>query len=178
MSWKDFQHLDDESLLEYYHATRNPNAFRQLYTRHKDSLYRYCAQMNLACAGAVLEALWNRLLESPPQLHGRRLRSWIFIRANQLLRQYAGQDPDTPDAAPVSDNKLLAAIQQLPTIERNVLLLHMECGLPLATVADIEKTSLKKCREFYNRGKERLEEILHGPQRQPWRIEEVSEVTV
>ncbi|SEA50250.1 RNA polymerase sigma factor [Microbulbifer marinus] len=178
MSWKDFHHLDDESLLEYYHSTRSPNAFRQLYARYKDSLYRYCTQMNLTGADSVLEALWSSLLESPPQLHGRRLRSWLFIRTNSLLRNYAGQDPDSSQPAPMQDNKLLAGIQQLPRIERNILLLHMECELPLATVADIEKLSLKKCRELYHQGKERLEEIIHGSHRRPWRIEEVEEVTI
>ncbi len=178
MSRKDFQHLSDEALLDYYHSTRNLNAFRQLYARHKDCLYRYCAQMNFAGTNGVLEELWNSLLEHPPQLYGRLLRSWLFIRVNKLLRNCAGQDPDTPQRAPDPDDRLLAGIQQLPRIERNILLLYLECQLPLATVADIEKISLKRCREHYRSGKERLEEFLYGSQRQPWRIEEVEEVTV
>lgn len=177
MSRKNFQHLNDEALLDYYHSTRNLKAFRLLYTRHKDSLYRYCAQMNFAGTASALEELWNNLLEHPPQLRGRLLRSWLFIRVNKLLRNCAGQYPDTPQQVPDPGNKLLAGIQQLSRVERNILLLHMECQLPLATVADIEKISLKKCREHYRRGKERLEEILQGPQRQPWRIKGLGEVS-
>lgn len=178
MSRKDLQHLSDEALLDYYHSTRNLNAFCQLYARHKDSLYRYCAQMNFAGASGVLEELWNDLLERPPQLYGRLLRSWLYIRINKLLRNCAGQDPDAPQQSPGPDDKLLTGIQQLPRVERNILLLHLECQLPLATVADIEKISLKRCREHYRDGKERLEELLYGPQRQPWRIERAEEVTV
>lgn len=174
MSWKDYQHLDDEALLEYYHSTRNIKAFHLLYTRHKDSLYRYCAQMNFAGTSAILEELWHNLLERPPQLCGRLLRSWLFIHVNKLLRNYAGQDPDAPQQAPAPESKLLLGIQNLPRVERNILLLHIECQLPLATVADIEKLSLKACKAHYARSRERLEEILHGPERQPWRIEEVS----
>lgn len=174
MFHKDFQHLDDEALLEYYHATRNLEAFRQLYVRYKDCLYRYCTQMNFAGTGAILEELWCDLLERPPELRGRLLRTWLFIRTDRLLRNYAGSDPDTPRETPTPDNPLLRGLQQLPRIERNILLLHLECQLPLATVADIEKLSLKTCREHFQRGRERLEEILHGPKRQPWRIEEVS----
>lgn len=170
---KDFQHLDDEALLEYYHATRNLAAFRQLYARYKDTLYRYCTQMNFSGAGAVLEELWRNLLERPPELCGRLLRTWLFIRADRLLRNYAGSDPEIQPGDPTPDNPLLNGLQQLPRIERNILLLHLECQMPLATVADIERLSLKRCREHYQRGRERLDEILHGPKRQPWRIEEV-----
>lgn len=171
---KDFQHLDDEALLEYYHATRNLDAFRQLYARYKDCLYRYCTQMNFSAAGAVLEELWRGLLERPPELCGRLLRTWLFIRVDRLLRTCAGSDAGAPQEGPAPDNPLLNGLQQLPRIERNILLLHLECQLPLATVADIERLSLKACREHYRRGRERLEEVLYGPQRQPWRIEEVS----
>lgn len=173
MSRNNYQNLSDEALLDYYHSTRNIKAFRLLYARHKDCLYRYCAQMNVSGAASVLEELWHNLLEQPPQLHGRQLRSWLFIRVNKLLRNYSGADPEDTQPLPDCDNLLLRSIQQLARIERNILLLHMECQLPLATVADIEKISLKSCREHYRRGKERLDEILHGPKRQPWRVEEV-----
>ncbi|WP_193165876.1 RNA polymerase sigma factor [Microbulbifer hainanensis] len=177
MSWKDFQHLSDEALLDYYHSTRNIKAFRQLYARHKDCLYRYCTQMNFAGAASVLEELWRGLLERPPQLCGRLLRSWLFIRVNKLLRNYAGADPDAKQNSLLPDSQLLQGIQQLSRTERNILLLHLECELPLATVADIEKISLKSCREHYRSGKDKLDEFLHGSKRKPWRIEEV-EVTV
>lgn len=184
MTRNAFQNLSDEALLDYYHSTRNLRAFRQLYSRHKDSLYRYCAQMNFSAASTVVEQLWHSLLERPPELCGRLLRNWLFIRASQLLTQSAsdtGQNRE-PEESPVADaaqmapgesSALLAAMQQLPRIERNIVLLHMECRLPLATIADIERISLKKCRGFYQQGKDRLREILHGPVRQPWQVEEV-----
>ncbi|WP_323847271.1 hypothetical protein [Microbulbifer magnicolonia] len=178
MSPNDFQHLSDEALLDFYHATRNINAFRQLYQRHKDVLYRYCSQMNFAGASGVLQALWNNLLEQPPELSGRQLRSWLFIQVNRLLRNCASQDPDAQQQLADPENRVLAGIQRLSRIERNILLLYTDCQLPLATVADIEKISLKKCREYYRTGKEKLEEFLYGPQRQPWRIAEVEEVSV
>ena len=122
----------------------------------------------------MLEKLWNSLLEQPPQLGGRLLHSWLFIQLNKKLRKYAQQAADIPRKTPKPDNPMLAAIQRLPRIERNILLLYLECRLPLATVADIEQVSLKKCRAFYHSGRQRLQEILGRTQRQPWRIEEVS----
>ncbi|MFC6635176.1 RNA polymerase sigma factor [Microbulbifer taiwanensis] len=178
MSRKDFQNLDDEALLEYYHSTRNLKAFRLLYSRHKDSLYRYCIQMAPSGACSILEELWNGLLEQPPQLGGRRLRSWLFIRINRLLRNFTGTPLEASQNPEDQGNKLLAGIQQLSRIERNILLLHLECRLPLATVADIERISLRNCREYYRNGKVRLEEFLYGSKRQPWQIQEVEEASV
>lgn len=164
-----FQLLNDEALLDYYHSTRNIHAFRLLYSRHKDCLYRYCAQVNLFAAGSVLEELWKNILERPPQLCGRLLRSWLFIHVNKLLCNFTGEEQDTPADGTIPDSKLLSALQELPRIERNILLLHTECRLPLATIADIEGISLKKCRENYHSGRARLESLLYGSQRQPWR---------
>ncbi|MFI2812811.1 MULTISPECIES: RNA polymerase sigma factor [Microbulbifer] len=177
MSRKHYQHLNDEALLEFYHSTRNLGAFQHLYSRYKDSLYRYCAQMNFNYASRVLEELWTSLLEHPPALQGRLLRSWLFIRLNRLLRRHPEEtletSPATSRAGPPGA-PLLEAIQQLPRRLRNIVLLHMECQLPLATIADIEGISLKQCRDHYHDGKEQLREILHGPRRQPWRIAEVT----
>ncbi|WP_231902355.1 RNA polymerase sigma factor [Microbulbifer thermotolerans] len=176
LSRKDYRQLSDESLLDYYHSTRNIKAFRELYARHKDCLYRYCVQMDPAVANEVLEILWNGLLEHPPQLSGRLLRSWLFIQVNKLLRNHACQNAQAPRRVPPAQSRALQGIQQLPRIERNILLLHIECALPLATVADIERISLKRCKEHYRRGKEKLEEFLYGPQRQPWRLKAVEGV--
>jgi DNA-directed RNA polymerase specialized sigma24 family protein len=172
--WNHLHQLSDEALLDYYHSTRNIRVFRLLYARHKDKLYRYCSQMNLAAAGSVLEELWKSILERPPQLCGRLLRSWLFIQVNKLLCNATEQNPDTPAETSVPDSKLLAALQKLPRIERNILLLHTECRLPLTTIADIERISLKKCREHYHNGGERLETLLNGSRRQPWRTKEVA----
>ncbi|WP_237065936.1 sigma-70 family RNA polymerase sigma factor [Microbulbifer guangxiensis] len=185
MTRNAFQNLSDEALLDYYHSTRNLRAFRQLYSRHKDSLYRYCAQMHFPSAASVVEQLWDSLLERPPELCGRLLRNWLFIRASQMLgiseTATDGEENSAPrestyaePAAAAESDRLLSAVQKLPRIERNILLLHMECRLPLATVADIERISLSKCRALYQNGKERLREILHGPERQPWQVKEVT----
>ncbi|GAA5525637.1 hypothetical protein Maes01_02209 [Microbulbifer aestuariivivens] len=183
MNRNAFQHLSDEALLDHYHSTRNLRAFRQLYQRHKDSLYRYCAQMNFPAAGNIVEQLWRGLLERPPELCGRLLRNWLFIRASQLLTQRHENLQHNPETVrgdtteaelppPGRNDALLAALQQLPRIERNILLLHMECRLPLVTIADIERISLKQCRAYYQQGKDRLRTMVHGPERQPWQVDE------
>lgn len=177
MSLKLFQQLNDEDLLNHYHSTRNVKAFRHLYMRHKDVLYRYCSQINQSAADSALQQLWEDLLERPPELCGRMFRTWIFIRVNKLLEQTAEITPDLDaetQTKQVHQSKVLSAIQELPRLEKNIFLLHNECRLPLATVADIENLTLNKCRQYYRAGKEKIEEYLFGPKRQPWRVKEVN----
>jgi len=177
LSLKLYQQLSDEDLLDHYHSTRNVKAFRHLYMRHKDALYRYCSQLNQPATDSVLQQLWEGLLERPPELCGRMLRTWIFIRVNKLLEEMAEVTPDLNveiQTNQTGQSKVLTAIQQLPRIEKNIFLLHNECRLPLATVADIENLTLSKCRQYYRAGKEKIEEFLFGPKRQPWRVKEVN----
>lgn len=177
MSLKHFQQMSDEDLLDHYHSTRSVKAFRHLYMRHKDALYRYCSQINQTAADSTLQKLWEGLLERPPELCGRMFRTWIFIRVNKLLEKAAevapGSDAET-QTNQINQSKVLTAIQQLPRLEKNIFLLHNECRLSLATVADIENLTLSKCRQYYRAGKEKIEEFLFGPKRQPWRVKEVN----
>lgn len=166
-----FQHLNDEALLAYYHASRNLRAFRLLYQRHKDALYRYCAHMNAGGAVQVLEELWQSVLERPPQLSGRLLRNWLFIHASHRLQECADNTQEA-EATAKDEPAAVSALRQLPRRERNIFLLHREFQLSLATVADIEKLSLRRCVEYYHRGREKLQEVIQGPRNRPWRIGE------
>jgi DNA-directed RNA polymerase specialized sigma24 family protein len=169
MFTENFHHLSDEALLAYYHTSRNIRAFSLLYQRHKDSIFRYCSQMNSANASRIVEELWKNILERPPNLYDRLLRSWLFINANNLLNSNCDEtiEQNTSEKKPSKANTI-TALQQLSRIERNIFLLHIECNLPLATVADIEKIPLRICRAHYRTCKERLESILHGSERKAW----------
>ncbi|GAB2896288.1 RNA polymerase sigma factor [Microbulbifer echini] len=175
MSRKAFQHYSDESLLEHYRETRSLAVFRPLYARHKDALYRYCVQMASTSTTQLLQTLWQNVLEDPPQLHGRLFRNWLFIQVNKALREYSSPIGQTSSQMMPEQNKVIAAIQKLPLLQRNVLLLHMECKLSLATVADIEKMSLKKCREYYQLARQQVETLIYGSEAKPWQVEAIKE---
>ncbi|WP_444930239.1 RNA polymerase sigma factor [Microbulbifer sp. SSSA002] len=175
MSRKELCHLSDEVLFQHYKDTRNPSVFRLLYDRHKDSLYRYCLQMAPSSTTPLLQQLWRGLLENPPELHGRRLKNWLFIHINKRLKQEYFSNLKVAEEEVQSHNRVLFAIQKLPTQLRNVLLLHMECKLPLVTVADIERLSLHKCRSLYYQARAMLEEYIDGAERKPWQVEVIEE---
>ncbi|AWF80501.1 hypothetical protein BTJ40_06580 [Microbulbifer sp. A4B17] len=175
MSRKELRHLSDEALFQYYKESRKPTVFRLLYSRHKDSLYRYCIQMAPSSTTLLLQKLWRGILENPPELHGRMLKSWLFIQVNKLLRHEEFNSSKTHAQEPPQQNRILAAIQKLPSQLRNVLLLHIECKLPLATVADIEQLSLNKCRTLYHRARSSLDDAIYGSERKPWQVEIIEE---
>ncbi|MEW5248709.1 RNA polymerase sigma factor [Microbulbifer sp. 2201CG32-9] len=170
MSPSKFPQLSDEDLLGHYHRTRNFKAFRQLYLRHKDALYRYCVQINSVATHPLAQRLWQDLLERPPELCGRLFRNWLYIRVNKML----GQEKVEHVEPPAGGNRLLEAIQHLPRLEKNLFLLHNECGLSLATAADIEKISLSECTEHYRSAKAMMEEFLFGAKGRPWPVREVA----
>lgn len=172
--------LSDEALLTHYYRTREFKAFRLIYQRHKDCLFRYCVQMSSRHYSGILESLWESLLEQPPKLGGRLLRSWLFIQANRMMQRgdFKSSDGSCPPgaendglfggASTSSADKLLQAVQQLPRQERNVFLLHTECRLSLATVADIERLPLKECTAIFHRARSNLEIGVNGRPQRAW----------
>ncbi|HEY8568646.1 MAG TPA: sigma-70 family RNA polymerase sigma factor [Microbulbifer sp.] len=166
--------LSDEDLVKQYCDTRCQRVFREIYRRYKDALFRYCAQMAPRQCSQLMENFWGAFMQAPPKLGSRRLKNWLFISINRQL-----QSPDAmPDEAGTEDDSLrsalentevLRAIQQLPRRERNVFLLFTECGLSLATVADIENLPLALCRNVLNQSRQMVEFTIHGSARKPWK---------
>lgn len=166
--------LSDEDLVNQYCVTRSQKVFREIYRRYRDPLFRYCAQMAPRQCVLLMEHFWNAFLQAPPDLCERRLKNWLYVRINRLL-----QIPDAPPQIAAADDEslcsalensdVLRAIQQLPRRERNVFLLFTECGLSLATVADIEKLPLVLCRNLLQQSRQAVQLAVHGSARKPWK---------
>ena len=171
--------LSDEDLVTQYYDTRNHKLFQEIYQRYKDELFRYCAQMNPQRCIPLMESLWTAFLDAPPRLHQHRLKNWLYMRANKLLRKPATAEEDTRREASKNGNdgliealetsEVLRAIQQLPDRDRNIFLLFTECGLSLATAADIERIPLSLCRKLLQQSREKIEFAVHGSARKPWK---------
>ncbi len=167
--------LSDEDLLQQYCSTRNPKAFREIYQRYKDPLFRYCAQMNLERCVSLMEEFWLNLLQEPPTLHGQRLKNWLYTRLNKALNSTrSGQTEQQSTTGSTLQSTfeasdVLSAVQQLPHRQRNIFLLFNECNLSLATIADIERISLATCRQELADGRQSVTFNLHGSSRKPWK---------
>lgn len=146
----------DEQLMAAY-AGGDMQAFELLYERHRGPLYRYLLRLvnDAATANDLYQSSWERVI-----LNRRRyrpsgpFRAWIYrIAHNQAMDHFrraqpvSGRSPDDleagepgPDAV-VQDEELAArlsaAVGSLPAEQREALLLKLEAGLDLASIAEV-----------------------------------------
>lgn len=166
--------LSDEDLVTRYYDARNHKVFQEIYQRYKDELFRYCAQIAPERCIPLTESLWGAFLDAPPKLHQHRLKNWLYIQLNKLLRKPGPTERDAPNddnglTEALQNSVVLRAIQQLPHRQRNIFLLFTECGLSLATAADIEQVPLSACRNLLQQSRDQIELVVHGSARKPWK---------
>jgi RNA polymerase sigma factor (sigma-70 family) len=157
---------------------------RQLETLHPD-----CYGWALACcrgdreeAEDVLQAAYATILEGHARFNGRSsTRTWLLgvirmtaraHRRRRLLRWLRWERPldcESPDpgpdpatAAEGADERarLVAALAKLPARQRELMHLVFYQDLSIADAADVLKVSVGTARTHYERGKQRLRELL------------------
>ncbi|MBN8432012.1 sigma-70 family RNA polymerase sigma factor [Microbulbifer salipaludis] len=166
--------LSDEDLVSRFYEARHHKVFQEIYLRYKDQLFRYCAQMAPEYCVSAMESFWKSFLDAPPKLYRQQLKNWLYIRLCRTLRSpSANRDNPQAEEARLSEalasSSVLSAIQTLPRQQRNIFLLVTECGLSLATAADIEQIPLSTCRALLQQGREHMEHALNGSARKPWK---------
>jgi RNA polymerase sigma-70 factor, ECF subfamily len=132
----------------------DPDAFGELYRRHRNSLFAFCIRMagDRTRAGDILHDVFLKLFRSAGTIHEPdALRIWLFrVARNEVLmatrqkREVGGYDPDlvadseTPETILESAEQselLERAVGALKAEYREVLLLREEEGLSYAEIA-------------------------------------------
>lgn len=155
---------DEDLMLSY--SQGNIHAFETLYSRHKDSLYRFLLRQcgHTATAEELFQDVWMNLIRSRENYRVQAtFRTFLYHMAhNRLIDHYrrkktgipvSYQSDSAPDLDEISDcpqqnpevqaqNQQLhtmvhAAIQELPEAQREAFLLHEEGGLSLNQIAEI-----------------------------------------
>lgn len=157
--------LADEQLMLSY-GQGDVQAFSQLYTRHKNSLYRYflrqCA--NPQVAEELYQEVWNKLIKARSQYQASaKFTTWLYrIAHNELIDHYRrtgtqskwldddNQDLETADFADhnsqSADEKLeqdqqaaqlKVCLAQLPREQKEAFLLKHEAGFTLKEIAEL-----------------------------------------
>jgi len=150
------QDRSDEQLMQSY-AGGDIAAFEQLYQRHRAALYRYVLRQagDAATANDLYQGTWEKIIKARKRYKpSAPFRAWMYrIAHNHVMdhfrRQRPGSDtsPDSfesPDPGPeehlLSESRgsgLATAIAQLPLDQKDVLVLKLESGLDLQTIAEV-----------------------------------------
>ncbi len=147
--------LTDEALMKTY-AGGDIAAFECLYQRHRGPLYRYILRQvgDSATANDLYQGTWEKIIRGRAGYTAAApFKVWMYRIAHNHLVDYFRRLRPTTDlpAALESGNPgpeetlvdqqhlagLAAAVRKLPAEQREVLVLKLEAGLDLRTIANI-----------------------------------------
>lgn len=175
----------DEALLARYRAG-DPAAFELLYQRHRQGLYRFvlglCSKAELA--QEVYQDTWLSLIRSASQPQGRAsFRTWLYqIARNRLIDHWRKHGQHNPlhdsydeqlhgeaDHAPGPEQQLSlcrdqqrieAALQDLPEDQREVFLLRAHGDLELPEIASLTQAPLETVKSRLRYALKKLRRLL------------------
>ena len=152
--------LGDEVLMKAY-ANGDMAAFECLYDRHRGPLYRYILRQagDAATANDLYQGSWEKIIRARESYTASApFKAWMYrIARNHIVdhfrrsRPTRNLAPDTlQDDGPGPEQVLIgeqaatglaAAVSGLPAEQREALLLKLEAGLDLLTIAEITGVS-------------------------------------
>lgn len=152
--------IADEALMQAY-VDGDPAAFERLYARHRGPLYRFILRQvgDPAAANDLYQGCWEKVVRARASYTARApFKAWLFrIARNHVVDHFRRSRPtgtlmeevietDNPGPEQVligeqAASRLLAAVNALPAEQREVLLLRLEAGLDIATIAGITDTA-------------------------------------
>lgn len=183
---KEASVISDEALMAGF-ASGNMQAFETLYKRHKDPLLRFFVrQMNSRSeAEELFQDTWQRLIKHSKSYkssakfttylyHIARTRLIDHYRSQGRQQEFTQEQEGWEDAATIeqgtepqqqleyerSKQRFKQAIEQLPALQREVVVMKFETGMTVNDIADIvqEKPEAVKSRLRY--GMEKLRHCL------------------
>jgi len=150
----------DEQLMQRY-AKGDAHAFDQLYTRHRNGLYRYFQRHvnDITTANDLYQGAWEKIIKARRSYKpAAPFTAWMYrIAHNHLVDHYrrvkpadnneigALTEPGNGPEQGLTDGEqsamLRAGITALPVDQRNTLLLKLETGLKMEEIARITGVS-------------------------------------
>jgi RNA polymerase sigma-70 factor (ECF subfamily) len=150
----------DETLMKAY-ADGNMEAFELLYSRYRGLLYRYILRQvnDAATANDLFQGSWEKIIKASGSYRpSAPFRAWMYrIAHNHVVDYFRRIRPisDIPPEEIQADNPapekqvfdeqrssdLREAVEQLPVEQKDALLLKLEAGLDLQTIAEVTGVS-------------------------------------
>ena len=172
---------NDDSLMKAY-ARGEARAFNELYSRHKDGLYRFIlrASPNQNIAEDLAQETWASVIKRASSYEPKGyFKTWLYTVARHKLIDFLRSqshkiqtqvqaDSDVDDRAGASHDeaiselnvhRLLEKIKQLPAEQREAFVLKEE-GFSLAEISDITKVEQETVKSRIRYARTRLRNDL------------------
>jgi len=169
----------DEHLMKSY-AGGSMEAFEVLYQRHRAPLYRYLLRLagNAATANDLYQGTWEKVIRARTTYRPKApFRAWLYrIAHNHAMDHFRRNQPnadEVPDdlASPAAEpseqlardsmqQELQGAIGELPPEQRDTLMLKLESGLDLQTIAEITGVNPETAKSRLRYAVKRLKTML------------------
>jgi len=150
----------DETLMKAY-ADGNMEAFELLYSRYRGLLYRYILRQvnDAATANDLFQGSWEKIIKASGSYRpSAPFRAWMYRIAHNHVVDYFRRirpiseippeeiqaDNPAPEKQVLDEQRssdLLEAVEQLPVEQKDALLLKLEAGLDLQTIAEVTGVS-------------------------------------
>ncbi|GAA0344804.1 ECF family RNA polymerase sigma factor SbrI [Bowmanella denitrificans] len=158
----------DEQLMLAY-GQGEIQAFSQLYTKHKDPLWRFFIRRGMPtdCAEELMQEVWQRVIQSAAHYQANaRFTTWLYQIARNLLidkhrlahRQFklvtehfddedcSANEPEQLVQSARQAQKLRKCLAKLPALQLDTFLLKEEAGLKLDQIAQVMDSAVEACK--------------------------------
>jgi len=169
----------DEQLMKAY-AGGSMEAFELLYERHRAPLYRYLLRLvqEPSTANDLYQGTWEKVIKSRSAYKpAAPFRAWLYrIAHNHAMDHFRRNQPGTdqvpeelasPEEEPAEQlardamqEDLENAIVSLPPDQRDTLMLRLESGLDLQTIAEITGVNPETAKSRLRYAVKRLKHLL------------------
>lgn len=157
-------------------------AFEELYARHRGPLYRYILRQvgNATLANDLYQGSWEKIIKARNRYkRSAPFKAWMYrIAHNHVMDHFRREQPaaDT-QAEDMADNQtgpderisaekrqqhLVAAIKKLPPEQKDTLMLKLESGLDLQTIADVTGVNRETAKSRLRYAVKKLKQEMGG----------------
>jgi RNA polymerase sigma-70 factor (ECF subfamily) len=176
----------DEALMKAY-AGGDMAAFEILYQRHRNALYRYVARLvgDEATANDLYQGSWEKIIRARRSYRpSAPFKAWMYrIAHNHVMDhfrrlrpvteldeiQLTSNNPGPAEAlqADCRESNLLRAMASLPDEQRDALLLKLEAGLDLDSIARVTGVNRETAKSRLRYAVQKLKKALGEADAEP-----------